>query len=149
MTLILKNKVATTLAVVASLIGLSFMFAGPVNAQPLSERVGNTTCDLTEEAECIGDEDDVQDTLSSAADTIIDILSIVVAAAAVIFIIIGGIKYVTSNGNQEKVTQAKNTILYAIIGLVIVIFAQTILNFVVGGVSDAVNSDSGDTAAGT
>lgn len=143
MTLISRNKAAITVALMASLIGLSALFAAPVQAQSIREDIANKTCDFTKEETC--DQDiDTEDTLSDAANTIINLLSIVVAAAAVIFIIIGGVKYVTSNGNQEKVTQAKNTILYAIIGLVIVIFAQTILNFVVGGVNDAIEGN--DTA---
>jgi hypothetical protein len=45
-------------------------------------------------------------------------------------IIIGGFRYITSGGKQESVTSAKNTILYAIIGLVIVALAQIIVRFV-------------------
>lgn len=141
MTLIFKNKVVMTLVMIASLIGMSALFASPIQAQEsIRDSVANRTCDFTNEDTCAGDQD-TEETLSNAAEAIINILSIVVAAAAVIFIIIGGVKYVTSNGNQEKVTSAKNTILYAVIGLVIVIFAQTILNFVVGGVNDAIEGD--------
>ncbi len=63
-------------------------------------------------------------------DTIIDILSVIVGAAAVIMIIIGGFRYVISNGDANGVSGAKNAILYAIVGLVIVVFAQTIVKFV-------------------
>ena len=62
---------------------------------------------------------------------IINIMLYVVGAAAVIMLIWGGIRYTTSGGNQAAVTSAKNTILYAIIGLVIAIFAFAIVNFVV------------------
>ena len=61
---------------------------------------------------------------------IINILSVVVGIVAVIMIIIGGFRYITSGGSSEKVTAAKNTILYALIGLVIVALAQVIVRFV-------------------
>ena len=60
----------------------------------------------------------------------INILSFVVAVAAVIAIIIGGLRYVTSAGDSNSVNGAKNTILYAIIGLVVVAMAQIIVKFV-------------------
>ena len=54
-----------------------------------------------------------------------------VGVIAVIMLIIGGIKYVISGGDSKKVTDAKNTILYAIIGLVIAFLAYAIVNFVI------------------
>lgn len=62
--------------------------------------------------------------------TVINVLSIIVGVVAVIMIIIGGFRYITSGGKQESVTGAKNTILYAVIGLVIVALAQVIVRFV-------------------
>ncbi|HVS78844.1 MAG TPA: pilin [Candidatus Saccharimonadales bacterium] len=61
---------------------------------------------------------------------VIDILSVVVGIVAVIMIIVAGFRYVTSGGKQESVTGAKNTILYAVIGLIIVALAQIIVRFV-------------------
>ena len=55
----------------------------------------------------------------------------IVGIIAVIMLIIGGIKYVLSGGYGKKVTDAKNTVLYAIIGLVISFFAYAIVNFVI------------------
>lgn len=62
--------------------------------------------------------------------TIINIFSVIVGAVSVIMIIIGGFKYITSGGSSDGVSGAKNTILYAIVGLVIVAFAQIIVQFV-------------------
>jgi hypothetical protein len=62
--------------------------------------------------------------------TVINFLSWVVGVVAVIMIIIGGFRYITSGGDSTNVTGAKNTILYAIIGLIIVAFAQWIVRFV-------------------
>lgn len=53
-------------------------------------------------------------------------------AIAVVYIVLGGIHYTTSAGDMNKVKKAKDTILYAVIGLVVVIAAFAITNFVVG-----------------
>ena len=55
----------------------------------------------------------------------------IVGVIAVIMLIIGGIKYVVSGGDAKKVTDAKNTVLYAIIGLIISFLAFAIVNFVI------------------
>jgi len=61
---------------------------------------------------------------------IINTLLIVIGAAAVLAIIIGAIRYTTSGGDQSSITSAKNTILYAIIGLIIALMAGGLVNFV-------------------
>jgi lysylphosphatidylglycerol synthetase-like protein (DUF2156 family) len=68
---------------------------------------------------------------------IINILSVVVGIIAVIMIIFAGFRYVTSGGKDESVKGAKNTILYAIIGLVIVALAQIIVHFVLAKTTNA------------
>lgn len=68
--------------------------------------------------------------INKVISTVIDLLSIVVGVISVIMIIIGGIKYVVSQGDSNSVNSAKNTILYAIVGLVIVALAQVIVKFV-------------------
>ena len=55
----------------------------------------------------------------------------IVGIIAVIMLIVGGIKYVVSGGDSKKVTDAKNTVLYAIIGLVVCLLAFAIVNFVI------------------
>lgn len=61
---------------------------------------------------------------------IVDILLFIIGAVAVIMIVVAAIKYVTSNGDSSAVTSAKNTIMYAVIGLVVAIMAYAIVNFV-------------------
>jgi hypothetical protein len=61
---------------------------------------------------------------------IINLLSAVVGILAVIMIIVAGFRYITSGGRDEAVKGAKNTILYAIVGLVVVALAQIIVHFV-------------------
>lgn len=62
--------------------------------------------------------------------TIINILLFIIGIIAVVMLIIGGIRYAVSGGDSGAVTSAKNTILYAIVGLVIAVFAYAIVNWV-------------------
>ena len=61
---------------------------------------------------------------------LINIFSAIIGIVAVLMIIFGGFRYITSGGNDTSVTSAKNTILYAIIGLIIVALAQLLVHFV-------------------
>lgn len=57
----------------------------------------------------------------------------VTAAIAVLIIVLAGFRYILSQGDPNQVSQAKNAILYALVGLVVIAFAFAIVNFVVGG----------------
>ncbi len=72
------------------------------------------------------------DKVNKLIATVINLFSFVVGVVAVIMIIIGGLRYITSGGDSANVTSAKNTILYAIIGLIIVALAQVIVRFILG-----------------
>jgi hypothetical protein len=67
--------------------------------------------------------------INNIVHTIVNLLSAVVGIVAVIMIIVGGFRYITSGGNDTSVTAAKNTILYAVIGLVVVALAQLLVRF--------------------
>lgn len=56
-----------------------------------------------------------------------------IGAIALVFVIWGGIQYVTSGGDSEKTTKARNTLLYAIIGIIIVVLAWSIVSWASGG----------------
>lgn len=62
---------------------------------------------------------------------IVNTLLFLVGAIAVIVIVIGGLKYVTSDGDAGKIKSAKDTILYAVVGIIIAILAYAIVNFVI------------------
>jgi hypothetical protein len=62
--------------------------------------------------------------------TITSVLLFVVGAISVIMIVIGGLRYVVSGGNSSAISAAKNTILYAVIGLIVAILAYAIIHFV-------------------
>jgi len=69
--------------------------------------------------------------IKDIAQKVTNIFSIIVGAASIIMIIYGGFRYITSGGDSGKVGNAKNTLIYAIIGLVIVALAQLIVRFVI------------------
>ena len=62
--------------------------------------------------------------------TIVNVLLFIIGAVSVIMIIFGGFRYVTSGGDSGGVTSAKNTILYAVVGLIVALLAYAIVNFV-------------------
>lgn len=68
---------------------------------------------------------------------VINILSVIIGAVAVLMIIVGGFRYVTSAGNAEGTKAARQTIIYAIVGLIIVALAQIIVHFVLNSVTSA------------
>ena len=70
---------------------------------------------------------------------VINLMLYAVGVISVIMLIYGGLRYVISGGQKESVTAAKNTILYAIVGLLISIFAYAIVRFVIGA---AIGTDS-------
>jgi uncharacterized membrane protein YidH (DUF202 family) len=70
--------------------------------------------------------------------TIINAFSIIVGVVSVIMIIYGGFRYITSGGDSGNVSSAKNTIIYAVIGLVVVALAQFIVQFVLDKVTSAI-----------
>lgn len=69
--------------------------------------------------------------LEDQIKNITNVLLFVLGAIAVIVIIIGGIRYVTSNGDSTQTKAAKDTILYAVIGLIVAIVAYAIVNWVI------------------
>ena len=68
--------------------------------------------------------------VSKLIKNVIDILLMISGVIAVIMVIIGGIRYATSNGDSNSVSAAKNTILYSVIGLVIALFSYAIVQYV-------------------
>lgn len=100
-----------------------------VAAEPVAAiDVVNDSCSSVSNSVCDAQGDDIYDLVGN----IISILLYAIGVVAVIMIVIGGISYVTSNGDSNKISQAKNTILYSVIGLVVAILGQAIVLFVTG-----------------
>ena len=76
--------------------------------------------------------DDAEGGLLTIVQNIINIIIGVVGIVAVIMMILGGISFITSQGDAAKVTKARNTILYGVVGLIVALLAFAIVNFVLG-----------------
>jgi len=68
---------------------------------------------------------------SGQVEAILGLVYMIAGIVAVVVIIIGGIRYATANGDSGQVQSAKNTILYSVVGLVVIIMAAAITQFVI------------------
>ena len=120
-----------------------FAFAVPVAAQ--GPKLQDSLCQGVDTLQISSDnqtndcqsEDANDDKVNELIKQVINIISAIVGVIAVVMIIIGGFRYITSGGQPDKVTSAKNTILYGLIGLVIVALAQVIVQFVLTKITGA------------
>lgn len=131
MSITIKNYIRN--AVLALLMIVPLLVVAPANAQT---EIQTGLCAGTElgtaSTGCTTDGGAANSKVNQIIKLVINIFSIIVGVVSVIMIIIGGLKYITSAGDSNNVTSAKNTILYAIIGLVVVALAQVIVRFVLG-----------------
>lgn len=129
-----KTKIiAAIIAVIMGAFGLNTILVNNhAYAAPVKTACDASVPDAVKEASgCNGESsDDLRNVIVNILDGIIGVLALV----AVIFIIVGGVNYMTSTGEAVKIQKAKNTILYAVIGLIICILAFAIVNFVVNNI---------------
>lgn len=128
------NKIKTTLLSLAAISLFAVPLVVPVYASAL-ECNGIQDCvdQGTNETDPNGGSDvDAASKVSDITKQVINIFSWLVGIVSVIMVIVGGFQYVTSGGDSGKVTSAKNTIMYALIGIVIVALAQVMVKFVLG-----------------
>jgi len=118
-------KTVLRIAMIGMAIGACSLLLAPrtqaLNLNPACTLLGND-CNVVK-----------QDKLTSgqATKNIVNNLLYLVGALSVIMIIAGGIRYVISQGEAAKVATAKNTVLYAVIGLIVSVLAYAIVQFVV------------------
>lgn len=131
----MKKRLNTLLASLMLSIMLAFGMAAPALAQSAQDQINNGLCagsnlQFTDNpGQCNTASSDATSRINSIVHTVVNLLSAIVGIVAVIMIIVGGFRYITSGGNDTSVTSAKNTILYAIIGLVVVALAQVLVRF--------------------
>lgn len=124
-------KVPLAMLLLVGSIGI-FTLALPQGA---SADIKQTACNGFNDALGTGCGDAGGEKINSTLTTVVDIMSSIVAIISVIMIIIAGFKYVTSNGDSGSVSGAKNTIIYALVGLAVVALAQFIVKFVLSEVT--------------
>ena len=126
----MKTKIIKLIASVTAVLFL-FMLATPAFADGKCEDICNcpgVSAEIKASAGCSNSPDKLSNTIQVILNSIIGVLGLV----AVVFIIIGGVQYITSQGDSTKTKKAKDTILYACIGLVICALAFAIANFAIG-----------------
>jgi hypothetical protein len=131
----MKSRITHLFAALSVSLMMGLGLAAPVYAQDAQQQINNGLCagsnlEFTETpGQCNVATSDATTKINDIIHTIVNLLSAIVGVVAVIMIIVGGFRYITSGGNDTSVTSAKNTILYAIIGLVVVALAQLIVRF--------------------
>ena len=128
----MRKKIKLIIVALAVSLGISGAILAPTA----------TYAACTSAADCVQDgADKAGGKSSNTADpkeiiqTIVRILLFLIGAVSVIMIIIGGFRYVISQGDSGAVTSAKNTILYAVIGLVVAILAYAVIHYVIGALA--------------
>lgn len=74
-----------------------------------------------------------KDTTGTKLLDVINTALVIIGSVAVLIIVLAGIRYIISRGDPQSITKAKNTILYAVIGLIITMSAAGIVNFALNG----------------
>lgn len=130
--------------IIASIMGVSLLTNVPTFATDSICNNSSVSDEVKAAAGCGG----TTGTLDSALTSILNAIILVMGIVAVIFIIIGGVNYITSSGDSNKVKKAKDTILYSVIGLVICALAFVIVNFVISSIlkQGSNNDDENDDA---
>ena len=119
-------KLSKIISAFCMLIAASFIFVTPAFAA--GDPCDSTVSAVREANGCDGS----QDALPGIVTKIINAIILVIGIVAVIAIVYGGVQYMTSTGNTDKIQKAKHTILYAVIGLIICVLAYAIVNIVIG-----------------
>ena len=111
------------------MIGLLGVFTPAVSAAN-----GINICsDGNENSVYCQNKDKGKDQVNGIIKTIVEVLLTAVGAISIIMIVIGGILFALSSGDAQKAAKARSTILYAVVGLIVSIFASAIVNFVFDG----------------
>ena len=138
------KKILITFGLIIAIVG-SFITAAGIYE---NKAYADSAADLIKQG---ADSTGQQDSRSAGdiAKDVVNIMFFIVGIMAVIMIIWGGIRYVLSAGNSAALTSAKNTIMYAVIGLIVAILAYTIVNFVINTVSGNGGSSSSNSSNGS
>jgi hypothetical protein len=123
----------------ATVAGVAISAAPAFGAASNCDASGNAADPLTAGASCSqgGSQKDNLFGQGGIFTVIANTLIFLVGAIAVIFLIIGGLRYVVSNGDSKNVTAAKDTILYAIVGIVVAVVSFALVQFVINALNKA------------
>lgn len=120
----MKRYIQTIFVAFAMMLGLTSALASAAGA--INVFKGCDGKDATSEV-CKNSSESVQKPIRD----IISTLLVAVGIIAVIMIIVGGLRYILSNGDASRIKSAKDTVLYSVVGLIVAILSYAIVNFVV------------------
>lgn len=123
-------KKILTIIPVLSLVGALSFAAAPVLAAPC----GSPSECINQGATGAGGGGTTSTDPAVIIKNIVNILLYIIGAVSVVMIVIGGFKYVVSNGDAAQVKSAKDTIFYAVIGIIVAVLAYAIVNFVISNI---------------
>jgi hypothetical protein len=132
----IKNTIFSLALLMTTAVPLMVPVAAYAACTPIQQGINTGAGYASGQSTTCGDSNSTN--FSKIAANVVNIFSMIVGAVAIIMIIYGGFKYITSGGDSGNVTAAKNTLIYAIIGLIIVALSQFIVHFVLNGASNAV-----------
>ncbi|MDO5480056.1 MAG: pilin [Candidatus Saccharibacteria bacterium] len=139
-----KSKIITAIiAIVLGALSLNFI---PTSTHAVDICAQDGVSDEVKKANgCYGNAStDLSTVIVNIVNGIVGALGLV----AVIFIVVGGVNYMTSQGDPGKTKKAKDTILYASIGLIIAVLAFAIVNFVIGNIiNNSGNNNSNNSSS--
>lgn len=146
----MKNKFIKIISLIA-ILSCSFLFFSSIvfasNSTKCSDKVcSSSTYPDSVKAACGCPATTTKDKFSVVIQNILSAVIAISGLVAVVFIIIGGINYMTSAGDPGKVKKAKDTILYALIGLIICALAFAIVNWTIGIVNNAEKNNTNTTS---
>jgi hypothetical protein len=127
-------KKRLTLLILPALIALGLTVAAPITAaayNPLDAACSNSSVKSSGSSVCQTSSTDTLTGPNGTINRVTRLVAVIAGIIAVLVIIIGGLMYITSNGDSGKISNAKNTIIYALIGLVVIVLSQSIITFVV------------------
>jgi hypothetical protein len=143
--MIQKIKLAVTALSLSLGLLAPLAVAGVASAALTPNNITTGLCSGVNDAAGAGDQNSCfntdtsgTDSLKTIATKIINVFSVIVGIVAVVMIIYGGFRYITSGGDSGRVGNAKNTLIYAIVGLIIVALSQFLVHFVLTTTSTSV-----------
>lgn len=128
----MKNFIQKILITTALLMNLLIGVNVPVYAATTCPKDGTSAGQVVDGIGVTGDScDKNKDKIVNIIGDVTRLISYFAGVAAVIMVIVAGFKYITSGGDSAKVTSAKNTLIYALIGIAVAVLAQFIIQFVI------------------
>ncbi len=125
----MKKYFTNIITALVLVTGITLASGLVVSAAPVNVFDGNPACQTNSGSAICGNQSG--DGLFGVLKNVINVLLVIGGIVSVIMIIVGGINFAVSNGDQAKIKKGRDTVLYSVIGLVVSLLAFAIVNFVI------------------